>query len=64
MRRILMKKTVPSALAMSSALAAFGGIVVCSDKGVTGLAAPVLKAASHPADEVCFKNLSLIKEPK
>lgn len=32
--------------------------------GVTELAALFLKAASLPADEVCFKNLSLTKEPK
>ena len=34
------------------------------DMGVTELAALFLKAASLPADEVCFKNLSLTKEPK
>jgi hypothetical protein len=34
------------------------------DMDVTELAALFLKAASLPADEVCFKNLSLTKEPK
>lgn len=34
------------------------------DMGVTELAALFLKAASLPADEVCFKNLSLTKETK